>query len=266
MLMAIKLKKLIEWIAILVVVILLENCASPEAHSQITLKKGVSWQQVVKVSGKPTVNFSYVVDGKKYDLVSFEESPNPIVFENTRLFKVLPPDAATEFDRKIAEHVKTVDLPFENGVGAIHAWILDKNHEFSKPAKQDPITAGDIAEAATTGVILAPIAPILLAGGVCSVAQNAMTGGERTRAQQVNESLLSSGPTYETFLKQFDHFDFHTANRTYQIREYLATDGAFFTGRDFFYEVGFRNDKPFWVAYKNDAVRFHAVRYWRAHR
>jgi hypothetical protein len=89
-----------------------------------------------------------------------------------------------------------------------------------------------------------------------------MTGRDRTKAQAVNEALLSSGSSFGTFLNQFGMFDFRTANGSYQIREYLATDGAFFTGRDFFYEVGFRNGKPLWVTYKNDAVRSHAVRYW----
>lgn len=246
--------------------ILLGNCASPETKVPISLKQGAPWREVAQAGGNPTVKFSYVAAGRKYDLVSLENSPNPVVFQNSRLFKVLPPDAITEFDRKIAEHLKTVELPFENGVGAFHSWILAKGSERPKTVKQDPVTAGDIAEAATAGVILSPIAPILLAGGACSAAEYAMTGGERTKARLVNEALLSSGPSYGTFLNQFGKFDFHTAKGPYQIREYLATGGAFFTGRDFFYEVGFRNGKPVWVIYKNDAVRLHAVRYWSTHR
>jgi len=253
-------------LAVLSLAILLGGCAAHESYGRIPLKKGIPWQEAAKAGGKPTVKFSYVADGDKYDLVILENSPNPVVFKNSRLFKVLPSDAAAEFDRRIAEHLKTVELPFENGVQSLHSWILEKRPESPKTMDLDPVTAGDIAEAATAGVILSPIAPILLAGGVCAAAEHAMTGGERTRAQAVNEALLSSGPSYGTFLNQFDKFDFHTAHESYQIREYLATDGAFITGRDFFYEVGFRNNKPLWVTYKNDAVRLHAVRYWSTHR
>jgi hypothetical protein len=123
-----------------------------------------------------------------------------------------------------------------------------------------------VGQAVAAGVILTPIAPILLAGGVCYATEYAMTGNERSRAQAVNESLLAAGSSYGTFISQFRRFDFHTEKGSYQIREYLATDGAFFTGRDFFYEVGIRDGRPVWVTYKNDAVRFHAARYWSAHR
>jgi hypothetical protein len=258
--------KILEWLTVFVSVILLSNCASQKSTDHISLKQGTPWQEAAKVGGKPTVKFSYVMDGNKYDLVSMENSTSPVVFKNSRLFKVLPANATTEFDRKIAEHLKTVDLPFEHGVKSFHSWILATKPASQKPEPHDPTTAGDIAEAATAGVILLPIAPILLAGGVCSTAEYTMTGSERTKAQQVNESLLASGPSYGNFLNQFNKHDFHTKNGDYQIREYLATDGAFFTGRDFFYEVGFLNNKPLWVTYKNDAVRFHVVAYWSKHR
>ena len=246
--------------------LLLGSCATSRRDAQIALSPGAPWHEVVKTGGKPTVIFSYVTGGRKYDLATLENSASPVVFENSRLFAVLPPEAITEFDRRIAEHLKTVELPFEKGVGEFHAWVLVRRAASAKPTRPAPTTAGDVAEAAATGAILTPIAPFLLAGGVCYATEYAMTGGDRTRAQQVNEGLLASGPSYTTFLSQFAKYDFHTAQGSYQIREYLATGGAFFTGRDFYYEVGLRNGKPLWVTYRNNAVRSHAVRYWSAHR
>jgi hypothetical protein len=253
------------WI-FLAAVMLLGSCAAPKPCAQISVKSGASWREVSKAAGVATVRFSYVTSGRKYDLATLDHSPNPVLFENSRLFAVLPPDTMTEFDRRIGEHLKTVELPFEKGVGAFHSWLLAQSRTAPKPAKPSAITSRDVGEAVAAGVILSPIAPILLAGGVCYVTEHAMTGKERTRAQAVNEALLAAGPSYRTFLSQFGRFDFHTEKGTYQIREYLATEGAFFTGRDFFYETGFRNGRPVWVTYKNDVVRFSAVRYWNAHR
>jgi hypothetical protein len=242
------------------------SCATPRPSEQITLKPGTSWKEVAGAGGTPTVCFSYLTGGRKYDLATLPQSPNPVLFENARLFAVLPPETMRDFDTRVAEHLKTVELPFEHGVGGFHTWLLAQRSVPPKPAEKPSGTAGDVAEAAAAGVILAPIAPILLAGGVCAITEHAMTGKDRTRAAAVNETLLSSGPSYGNFLGQFRRYDFHTEKGTYQIREYLATDGAFFTGGDFFYEVGLRNGKPLWVTYRNDAVRFHAVRYWTAHR
>lgn len=251
------------WCACVAMVSTLGNCAAPKPCAQASLKPGTPWREVAKAAGRPTVRFSYLTAGRKYDLATLKGSPNPVLFENSRLLAVLPPDTMTEFDRKLAGHFKTVELPFEKGTGAYHSWLLSRSGVVTKPEEAAEATLG---EAAACAVILAPISPILLAGGFCAVTEHAMTGKERSRAESVNEALLSSGPSYGTFLSQFGRFDFHTGMGSYQIREYLATDGAFFTGRDFFYEVGFQNGKPVWVTYKNDAVRYHAVRYWSAHR
>jgi hypothetical protein len=255
-----------RWIVWTAAAILLASCAAPQATQPVSLKRGTHWREVVKTGGAPVVRFSYLKDGRKYDLTTLEHSPNPVVFENARLFAVLPPNAMTDLDRNISEHLKTVELPFEHGPGNIHSWILAKRAERPASVRHDPVTPGSVAEYAAAGVILAPIAPILLAGGVCYATEYAMTGSERSRAQQINEALLASGPSYQPFLDWFRCHDFHTEKGIYQIREYLATDGAFFTGRDFFYEVGLRNGKPLWVTYENDSVRSHAVRYWSAHR
>ncbi len=264
--MIMKHKPLIIGLCLLAGVMLLGNCAAPQPISQASLKPGTPWREVAKTGGAPTVKLSYVNGGRKYDLATLENSPNPVVFENSRLFAVLKPAAITAFDRKIDEHLKTVELPFEKGMGEFHSWLLTQRAVPGPPEKPTSSTPGDVAQAAAAGVILAPIAPILLAGGVCSVAEYAMTGGERRRDKSVHEALLSSGPSYGSFLSQFGRFDFHAEKGNYQIREYLPTDGSFFTGRDFFYEVGLRGGKPLWVTYRNDAVRFHAVRYWSAHR
>lgn len=249
-----------RWTALAAAAVL-GSCSAPQATLPVALKQGTHWREVVKTAGAPVVRLSYLRGGRKYDLATLEHSLNPVVFENSCLYAVLPPDSMTDINRKIGEHLKTDELPFEHGTGEIHSWVLAKRAE-----RPEPVTPGGVAESAAAGMILAPIAPILLAGGICYATEYAMTGGERSRAREINEALLASGPTYQPFLVWFKRHDFHAENGTYQIREYLATDGAFFTGRDFFYEVGLRDGKPLWVTYKNDAVRSHAVRYWSMHR
>jgi hypothetical protein len=261
-----KLKPSITGLVLLAGVMLLGNCAAPQPTAQLSFKSGTPWREVAKTGGAPTVKLSYVNGGLKYDLATLENSPNPVVFQNSRLFAVLKPDAIPAFDRKIGAHLKTVELPFEKGMGDFHSWILTQRAVPSVPEKPTPTTPGDVAQAAAAGVLFVPIAAYMLAGVPSYATAYALSGGERRRGQSVNEALLSSGPSYGSFLSQFGRFDFHTEKGSYQIREYLATDGAFFTGRDFFYEVGLRGGKPLWVTYRNDAVRFHVVRYWRAHR
>jgi hypothetical protein len=238
------------------------SCASTRPSEQITLKPGTSWKEVAGVGGTPTVHFSYLTAGRKFDLATFPQSPNPVLFENVRLFAVLPPETMRDYDIRIAEHLKTVELPFEHGVGDLHSWLLSRRSAPSKPAEKSSGTMEHVAEAASGAILI----PFLVSAGVCGAAEHAMTGKDRAAAADVNEALLASGPSYGSFLRKFRRHDFHTGKGTYQIREYLATDGSFFTGGDFFYDIGFRNGKPLWVTYRNDAVRFHAVRYWENHR
>lgn len=253
--------------ALLAGTILLTGCATTSPSTQLVLKRGASRQEVVKAGGTTTVKFSYQMNGRKYDLATLDRSPNPVVFEDSRLLAVLPPDTMNEWDRRLGEHLKSVDLPFESGLQQFHWWLTARTEAPATPSTPPgATTAADVAQAAAAGAILAPIAPILLAGGVVGASQHAMTGGDRRRAQAVNDGLLASGGSYGRFLAQFDRADFQTAKGTYQIREYLATRGSFFTGRDFFYDVGFRNGKVVWVAYEIDAIRFHAVRYWDSQR
>lgn len=241
-------------------------CAPTESSRQLSLERGTPWREVTATGGAATVRFSYLMNGRKYDLATLKDSPNPVLFENARLMAVLPPDAMSGWERMVEEHLKTVDLPFENGVGSFHSWLLAQGRSRrGMPIPPGPSTPGDVAEAAVEGVILVPIAPILLAGGVAVASEHAMTGGDRRKAQTVNESLLATSGSYRSFLGQFDKSDFQTARGNYQIREYLATRGAFFTGGEYFYEVGFRDGKPLWVAYQNAPVRLHCVRYWSAH-
>jgi hypothetical protein len=238
--------------------LLLAGCGAPLVKEPLTLAAGASPGEAVKSGGAATVWFSYLRSGRKYDLATLDHATQPVVFENGRLFAVLPAGAISDWERMIEEHVKSVELPFENGIEFCHAWVLKQR----QVKGGDPAAADDtILQAAAQAVILAPIAPILVAGGICAGAEYAMTGGDRAKEQRLNQSLLAADPSYREFLAQAGAVDFHTTRGTYEIREYLATKGSFFTGGKYFYEVGVNRGRPVWVTYQNSPVRFRAVEF-----
>jgi len=236
--------------------LVLAGCGVLTVKEPLKLAAGTSPREAVESGGSATVRFSYVRNRRKYDLVTFDHATQPVVFENGSLFAVLPPGAISEWERMIEAHVKSVELPFENGVEFCHGWILEQRRRVAgRPAAADE----SLAQIAAQAVILAPIAPVLVAGGICAGAEYAMTGDDRTKARRLNEQLLASGPSYREFLAQAGAVDFHTAKGTYEIREYLATKGSFFTGGEYFYEVGVDRGRPRWIIYQNSPVRFRAV-------
>lgn len=238
--------------------LLLAGCGLTTSKAPIELAAGASADQAVKSGGAATVRFSYVRGGRKYDLVTLDHATQPVVFENGRVFAMLPADAIADWERMVESHVNSVDLPFEHGVEFCHTWVLQQRRSGVGTAEA---AEGNLAEAAASAVILAPIAPVLVAGGICAGAEYAMTGDDRARAKQLNGHLLASGPSYREFLAHAGSVDFRAAKGPYEIREYLATKGSFFTGGTYFYEVGFDHGRPVWVIYQNSPVRFRAVNY-----
>lgn len=242
----------------LVSILLLAGCGLTTSKAPIELAAGASAEQAVKSGGAATVRFSYVRGGRKYDLVTLDHATQPVVFENGRVFAMLPAGAIADWERMVENHVNSVDLPFEHGVEFCHTWVLQQRRSGTGTA---PSAEGNPAEAAASAVILAPIAPVLVAGGICAGAEYAMTGDDRARARQLNGYLLASGPSYREFLAHAGAVDFRATKGPYEIREYLATKGSFFTGGTYYYEVGFDHGRPVWVTYQNSPVRFRAVNY-----
>ncbi|MBN8459305.1 MAG: hypothetical protein J0M04_15855 [Verrucomicrobia bacterium] len=238
--------------------LLLAGCGLTTTKAPMTLAAGATADEAVKSGGAATVRFSYVRGGRKYDLATLDQATQPVVFENGRLFAMLPAGAINDWERMVENHVKSVDLPFEHGVEFCHAWVLEQRRS---GIGATPAAEGNLAEAAASAVILAPIAPVLVAGGICAGAEYAMTGDDRARARQLNGYLLASGTSYREFLAHAGAVDFRTAKGPYEIREYLATKGSFFTGGTYYYEVGFDHGRPMWVTYQNSPVRFRAVNY-----
>jgi hypothetical protein len=181
---------------------------------------------------------------------------------------VLKPDAMADWDRQLAKWLQQGELPFEHGLSSLHSWVVAQRR-LPQPPPQPATGSTTIGDAATTvsaAVILAPIAPVLLAGGLVGASEYAMTGKDRHRAQTVNDALLASGTSYRTFFSQLPEPDLEAVKGSYQIREYLATKGSFFTWGDYFYDVGLQHGKVIWVAYQADPVRQRTYQYWSSQR
>ncbi|MCF7732709.1 MAG: hypothetical protein K9N23_13555 [Akkermansiaceae bacterium] len=241
--------------------ILLAGCSSQQ---QVTQPPGTPWQEVVKVAGPSAGTFSYQMNNRKYDLVRFAKASTPVVFENQRLFAVVAPDAVSGWDKCLATCVQDGEPPLVQGAGPLHAWVMAQKGK--TPPADKPFGAGDAAETVAAVAILAPISPILLAGGVVGGAEYVMTGSDRQRAQEVNDAMVGCGVSYSPLISHFSKPVLEISKGSYQVRMYLATEGSFFTSLEHYYLVGSRSGRILWVSYQSPTVREHTYRYWLAHR
>jgi hypothetical protein len=249
---------------------LMNGCSAPQTSGRLALSPGAGWQEVARVAGPSTGRFSYQMNGRKYDLIGFEKAQSPMVFEDCRLYAVVSREAMAEWDRRVTACMQREQLPFEKGLGPIHSWVMEQRRLTQRQGQprepDDSMTSGDVAEAAAAAVILTPIAPILLAGGVVGASEYAMTGKDRQRAKVVNDALVGSGISYAAFLSQLPKPDMAASKGSYRVSEYLITQGSFFTWNKYFYDVGVRDGRVSWVAYQSDAIRQKTYQYWRARR
>jgi len=247
-------------ICLLAAACLFGACAAKQTPEQLQLAPGTRWQEVVKVAGASTGKFSYVMNGRKYDLVGFKKLESPLVFEDLRLFATVSEDGMYEWNHCLTEALKSGELPFENGLGPIHSWVMEQRRlsqsRQGKPAAADPSKpVSDIAQGMAGAVILAPISPFILAGGLVEGGVYAVSGSDRQRAQQVNDALVGADGSYAAFLSQFAKPGFETSKGTYRVSEYYATQDSFLNSRDYFYDVGTRKGKVLWVAYQSYEIR-----------
>ena len=242
----------------------LNSCAT----QQIELARGTHWREAAKVAGQPTTTFSYLMNGRKYDRVNFENMGGfPVVLENGRVFSVVTYVGENEWKRRLSDCMNAGGLPFENGLGPLHSLVVDQGRKFQRegwPREPDQQwTAGQIAMV-PLGLAAAPIAgPVIACAFLTGAPAYAATVGSRRKAQDVNTALLDSGTSYSSFLAKLGDPHKQASKGSYCAKSYLATEG--FTKLDYPYQVGTKNGRVVWVAYKNSEISDKILEYRKAH-
>ena len=228
----------------------LNSCAS----EPIELARGTHWREAAKVAGEPEVKFSYQINGRKYDRVTFAHVPQfSVMLEDGRVFSAVDYQGDHEWDRRFKECINAGDLPFEKGLGPLHSLVMEQGRRFQRegwPKEPDHTwTAGQVA-LIPIGLALAPIG-IPFAVAMVLVPLPIEAASKRS-AKEVNNALLDSGTSYANFLARIGKPDLKTSKGSYSADIYWPVEG--FTKSDHHYEVGVRNGRVVWVAYKNIEV------------
>jgi hypothetical protein len=126
-------------------VLFLNACVSGQIQQPSPLHITSPLSDVVKIGGDPSCSFSYLMDEKKYDLISFANSPSLVVFENGRLYAVIPQTEKKELEPLFTEGMKQEELPLEKSLDSIHSWVKEKkelNHNRCNGRCTDDQTTG----------------------------------------------------------------------------------------------------------------------------
>lgn len=244
---------------------LLNSCAT----KPIELAQGTHWRDAAKVAGQPTVSFSYQMNGRKYDRVTFTKVGNPVVLENGRIFSVTTCDTDTEWNRRFKACLDAGELPFEKGLGPLHSLVMEQGKQFQKegwPRKpeQENLTGSQIAAM----TLLAPAAalgvPIVATAALVTLPEYAATTNSRQRARDMNTALIESGASYATFLAKLGNPDTTTSKGSYSTKTYL-TPNPWLVDADYSYQMGTKNGKVAWVAYQGIQIDVRINLYRRVH-
>ncbi|MBU4002709.1 MAG: hypothetical protein KKB94_10365 [Proteobacteria bacterium] len=241
-------------------VLLLAACGSGQVKHP-PLESLSTVQNVAKNYGPPSCFFSYVADAAKYDLISFKDSPSVVVFENGALYTIMPSVSKplSEFDQILKMSMEKEELPMENGLGVIHAWIKENRVKSDKPLKLDDFSmnALDNAGAAAVMAVGLPVwFPFAAVGGLDHV----LSRKEQDKALQVNQSLMETGRSYETFLSLLSDPDLTLSKPSYSVKMFIL-DKSFFSQGQFIYIVGSREGKVQWVSYNDGQIKTKTFQY-----
>jgi hypothetical protein len=230
--------------------VFISACGSgPVKHSPLepaTTVQGLGIQY-----GKPACFFSYVMDEAKYDLVTYQDSPSVVVFENGVLYTVIPSESKplSEFDRILIKSMEKEDLPLENGLEGIHAWVKGNKEKNAQPIKLDGHSMNALDSAGATAVMAAGL-PIWFPFAVVGGMEHILTRQDREKAMGVNQSLLESSMAYEAFLSKLSNPDMEVAKKSYGVKMFIL-DKSFFSSGSFIYMAGYENSAIRWVSFNH---------------
>lgn len=244
-------------------VLILNACASGRIQQPPLLHIASTLSDVVKIGGDPSCSFSYLMDGKKYDLISFARSPSLVVFENGGLYAVIPKTEKAHLEQLFAEGMKQEKLPLEKSLDSVHSWIKEKR-ELNHNRCELENYSSSLAESAAASVVFVAGSPILLPFVVVGAMGDTLTTKQQAFAQTLNESLANSDSSFSGFILQLPKPSSQISKGSYSVCFYNPVQSFWLPPGDYVYIVGSCDGKVLWVAYNSFQILQKFVAYEKA--
>jgi hypothetical protein len=243
-------------------ILFLNACASRQIQQPSPPHLASPLSDVAKTGGDMSCSFSYLMEGKKYDFISFEKSPSMVVFEDGGLYAVIPKTEKAHLDQLLAEGMKQEELPLEKSLDSIHSWVKEKK-ELNHNRCELENYSSSFADTAGASVIMAAGLPILFPFIAVGAMGDALTTKQRALAQMLNDSLANSDTSFSGFISQLPKPSSQISKGSYWVSFYDPIK-SFWTQGDYYYIVGSCDGKVTWIAYNSFQILQKFVTYEKA--
>ena len=242
-------------------ILILNACASQQIQQPPLLHLASPLSDVAKTGRDRSCSFSYFMERKKYDFISFEKSPSMVVFEDGGLYAVIPKTEKAHLDQLLAEGMKQEELPLEKSLDSIHSWIKEKK-ELNHNRCELENYLSSFAETAGSSVVFVAGLPILFPFLAVGAMGDALTTKQQALAQTLNDSLANSDISFSGFISQLPKPSSQISKGSYCVSFYDPIK-SFWTQGDY-YIVGSCDGKVTWVAYNAFQILQKLVAYEKA--
>jgi hypothetical protein len=208
-------------------------------------------------------SFSYLMEGKKYDLISFANSPSLVVFEDGGLYAVISKTEKAHLDLLFAEGMKQEELPLEKSLDSIHSWVKGKGDLNHNQCVLEGYSSS-LAESAAASVVFVAGSPILLPFVVVGAMGDTLTTKQRALGQILNESLANSDASFRGFLSQLPEPSSQISKGSYSVSFYNPVQSFWVHPSEYVYIVGSCDGKVTWVAFNSFQILHKFVAYEKA--
>ncbi|HJX30915.1 MAG TPA: hypothetical protein VJ624_03575, partial [Thermodesulfobacteriota bacterium] len=244
-------------------VLILNACASRQIQQPPLLHLASPLSDVAKTGGDMSCSFSYLMEGKKYDLISFANSPSLVVFEDGGLYAVIPKTEKVLLDQLFTEGMRQEELPLEKCLDSIHSWVKKKKDLNHNRCELENYSSS-FAETAGASVIMAAGLPILFPFIAVGAMGDALTTKQQALAKTLNDSLANSDASFSGFLSQLPKPSSQISKGSYSVSFYNPVQSFWTHPSEYVYIVGSCDGKVTWVAFNSFQILQKFVAYEKA--
>jgi hypothetical protein len=244
-------------------VLFLNACASRQVQQPPLLHLASPLSDVAKIGGDMSCSFSYLMEGKKYDLISFAKSSSLVVFEDGGLYAVISKTEKFHLEQVVAEGMKQEELPLEKSLNSIHLWVKEKKELNHNRCDLESFSSS-VAETAGASVVFAAGLPILFPFIAVGAMGDALTTKQQALAKTLNDSLANSDASFSGFLSQFPKPSSQISKGSYSVSFYNPVQSFWIHPSEYVYIVGSCDGKVTWVAFNSFQILQKFVAYEKA--